>query len=210
MPTASARLAAFPAGRESAFHPQTGPPVARRVRPVNDLLALSERPAGVIAVTAINALLSRISTATRLDAGEYLRGLCDGLATTCAGSRGPRLSCEAATASLPVGAVITLGLIADLLITSAVAHTFPRGRVGRIALSFTAGQKALLLAVDDDGVAIADGSRRDEGLVIARLLVLHLDGRLEIARVAGGTRCTVTVPRPLTKRQKRRCPTDRG
>jgi two-component sensor histidine kinase len=199
MPTAPARSAvvgAVPAGRESPFHAQTGPPVGMRARPNNDLLALSLRPAGVIAVTAVNALLSRISTATRLDAGDYLRGLCDGLAATFAGSGGPRLSCEAATVTLPIGAVITLGLIADLLITSAFAHAFPRGRVGRIALSFSAGQEALLLTVDDDGVAIAEGSRRDEGLAIARLLVLHLDGRLEIAR-GGETRCTVTVPRPL-------------
>jgi hypothetical protein len=34
-------------------------------------------------------------------------------------------------------------------------------------------------------------------LTIARLLVVGLGGRLEIPIVTGGTRCIVTIPRPM-------------
>ena len=59
----------------------------------------------------------------------------------------PVSPCEAAAAALPIGAVIALGLIADLLITNAFAYPFPPGRGGRIAVSFTAGQEAWQLTV---------------------------------------------------------------
>jgi hypothetical protein len=52
--------------------------------------------------------------------------------------------------------------------------------------------------VEDSGIAMrARGSRRDNGLTIARLLVVRLGGRLEIPIVIGGTCCIVTIPRPM-------------
>jgi two-component sensor histidine kinase len=165
---------------------------------MNGLLALGERPAGIMAVTTVSALLSRISSSTQLGFGDYLRDLCDYLAATCGRSGGPELTCTAADEALPIGAVITLGLIADLLITNAFVYAFPPGRGGRIAVSFTADQEAWLLTVEDSGIAMrARGSRRDNGLTIARLLVLRLGGRLKIPSVTGGTRCIVTIPRPM-------------
>ena len=46
-------------------------------------------------------------------------------------------------------------------------------------------------------LAGAGGSRLPHGLTIARLLVVRLGGRLEIPIVTGGTRCIVTIPRPM-------------
>jgi hypothetical protein len=43
----------------------------------------------------------------------------------------------------------------------------------------------------------ARDSRRENGLTIARLLVVRLGGRLKIPIVTGGTRCIVTIPRPM-------------
>ena len=72
----------------------------------------------------------------------------------------------------------------------------PRG--GGIAVSFAAAQEAWLLTVEDSGIAMrARASRRDNGLMIARLLVVGLGGRLEIPIVTGGTCCIVTIPRPM-------------
>jgi glucose-6-phosphate-specific signal transduction histidine kinase len=65
-------------------------------------------------------------------------------------------------------------------------------------VSFAAAQEAWLLTVEDSGIAMrARASRRDNGLTIARLLVVGLGGRLEIPIVTGGTRCIVTIPRPM-------------
>lgn len=200
MPTAPARAPAAlaaPDDRENMVPTQTTPPVAKSSPPINGLLALSERPAGVMAVTTLSALLSRISGTSRVCFGHYLRDLCDYHEGSSGSSNAAKLTCTAADAPVPIGTAVTLGLIADLLITNAFVYAFPPGSVGRIAVSFTAGQKAWQLTVEDSGVAMrADGNRRDDALTIARLLVLRLDGRLEIPGVTGGTRCIITVPRP--------------
>ena len=200
MPTATARSTAAlasPDDRETVFRTQTARLAEKKLRPMNGLLAPGERPARVMAVATVNVLLSRISGSTQLGFGDYLRDLCNDLAATCGRSGGPKLTCAAADAALPVGAAMRLGLIADLLITNAFVYAFPPGRGGRIAVSFTAGQEAWELAVEDSGIALqAHGDPRDNGLTIAQLLVEQLDGQLEIPRVTGGTRCIVTLPRP--------------
>jgi two-component sensor histidine kinase len=201
MLTAPAQSTAVPASaddRETACRGQTAHLVEKGFRPMNGLLALGERPAGVMAVTTVSALLSRISGSTQVGFGDYLRDLCDDLAATCGRPGGPKLTCASADEALPLGAAITLGLIADLLITNAFLYAFPPGRGGRIAVSFAAGQEAWLLTVEDSGIAMrARASRRENGLTIARLLVARLRGRLEIPIVIGGTCCIVTIPRPM-------------
>ena len=104
---------------------------------MNGLLALSEHPAGLTALTTLSTVLSRISGSTSLCFGHYLRDLCDDLAGTF-GRCGPGLVCAAADAALPVGTAVTLRLVADLLITNAFVHAFPSGMPGRIAVSFRA------------------------------------------------------------------------
>jgi two-component sensor histidine kinase len=203
MATAPARSSvalAFAGDRATTFHSQTAPPVEKSFRPIDGLLALSERPAGVMAVTTVSALLSRIPGSTRVGFGHYLRDLCDDLAGTFSRSSGPQLTYTAADEVLPIGAVITLGLIADLLITNAFVYAFPAGSGGRIAVSFMAGPETWQLTVEDSGSALQDdGDRRDHGLTIARLLVLRLNGRVDIPSMTEGTRCIVTIPRPAAR-----------
>jgi hypothetical protein len=79
-PALSTAVFASADDRETACRGQTAHLVEKGFRPMNGLLALGERPAGVVAVTAISALLSRISGSTQLGFGDYLRDLCDDLA----------------------------------------------------------------------------------------------------------------------------------
>jgi glucose-6-phosphate-specific signal transduction histidine kinase len=68
---------------------------------------------------------------------------------------------------------------------------------GWVAVTFTVHPEAWELGVEDGGIALRPhGDQRDNGLMIARLLVLRLDGRLEVRGVTAGTRYLVTVPRP--------------
>ena len=181
MLTAPALSTVVPASadhRETACRGQTAHLVEKGFRLMNGLLALGERPAGVVAVTAISALLSRISGSTQIGFGNYLRDLCDDLAAMSGRSGGPKLTCAAADATLPIGAAITLGLIADLLITNAFPSMLLLGRGGAAASPSQPGRRSLL-TVEDGGIAMrARDSRRDNGLTIARLLVVRLGGRL--------------------------------
>jgi two-component sensor histidine kinase len=150
-----------------------------------------------MAVTTVSALLSRIPGSTRVCVGTYLRDLCADLAKASGRSGGPQLTCAAVDAALPIGTVITLGLIADLLITSVFVDAFRLGSAGRVTVSFTAGPKGWQLTVEDSGVAVqAEDKRRDNGLIIVRLLISRLGGCLEVPESIKGTRCIVTVPRP--------------
>jgi two-component sensor histidine kinase len=151
-------------------------------------------------MTTLSEVLARISGSTKVCLGQYLRDLCRDIATTFGGSSGPKLTCAAADADLPIGTAVTLRLIADLLITNAFIYAFPPGLAGSIAVSFTAGPAAWQLVVEDSGIATpADDRRRDNGLMIARLLVLRHDGQLDIPSVTRGTRCIVTIPRAAAR-----------
>ncbi len=172
-------------------------PLRKSLRPPHGPLALVELPVGVMGVTTLEALLSPNSGANEVPLGGHLRGLCDDLAARFARSGGPRLTWTATAEALPVGAATTLALIADVLVVDALVHGFPPGHGGRIALSFTAGQEAWQLTVDDSGMPVrTHHDPRDDGLTLVRQLAARLGGRLELPRVTGGTRCIVTLPRP--------------
>jgi two-component system, sensor histidine kinase PdtaS len=172
-------------------------PLRKRLRPPHGPLALVELPAGVMGVTTLEALLSPNSGANEVPLGGHLRALCDDLAARFGRSGGPQLTWAAADEALPIGTAITLELIADVLVVDALVHGFPPGRGGRIAVSFTAGQEAWQLTVNDSGMPVrTHGDPRADGLTLARRLVSRLGGRLELPRVTGGTRCIVTLPRP--------------
>ncbi len=206
MPTVAARSTAG----QTSLLARPPPPAGKRYRPMNGLLALCERPAGVIAVATLSEVLSRISGSTQVRLGQYLHDLCQDIATTFGGSSGPTLTCAAADAALPIGTAVTLRLVADLLITNAFIYAFPPGLAGWITVSFTAAPEAWQLVVEDSGIATPADDKRDNGLTIARLLLLRHDGQLDIPSVTGGTRCIVAIPRGAARarrsaRSTRRC-----
>jgi two-component sensor histidine kinase len=96
--------------------------------------------------------------------------------------------------------VVLPRLVADLLISNTFVYTLPPGPAGWIAVSFTTGPEAWQLAVEDSGIAMpADDRRCDNGLTIARLLILRLDGQLESHSTTDRTRCIVTIPRTAAR-----------
>lgn len=168
------------------------------IQPTYGRTAPDERRAGFLAIATIAARLSRTAGTASLPFGEYLRQVCVDLAATFGGPRGVTLTCAASDELLPVGPAITLGRLAEELVSNALAYGFPGGRRGRIAVSFTADAEAWKLRVEDSGIVVrTDSDRRDDGLLLARLLVLQLDGALDTeGGVIGGIRRTVAIPRP--------------
>ena len=199
-PVLSTAVRALSTGGETAFRAQTAHPLEKSLRPTNGLLAPGELPAGIMGATTVSALLSGISGSTQVPFDGHLRELCDDLAARFGRSGGPRLTCEAADEALPMNATTLFALIAEVLVTDAFVHGFPPARGGRIAVSFTAGQEAWQLTVDDSGIAVrSHDDPRDDNLTIARQLVLQVGGRLALPKVTGGTRCIVTIPRPTAR-----------
>jgi two-component sensor histidine kinase len=173
------------------------PPVGTRIVP-------AQRTAGLLAVTTVAARPSRTAGPACLPFHDYLRELCADHAAERGmpgHAHGPVLSCTASEVRLPVGVAVILGMIAEELIGSALAHGFPRRRGGRIAVILDALAAAWQLTVEDSGLADeVTQARRESGLLAARLLVLELDAVLERAdSVIGGCRWTVTLLRPLRR-----------
>lgn len=205
MPAAPARSAATRAsstGEETGIRAQAAHPLENSLQPTNGLHAPGELPAGIMGATTGGARPAGPSDSVQVPFGRHLRELCNDLAARFGRSGGPRLTCEAADEGLPMRAATVLALIAEVLVTDAFVHGFPPGRGGRIAVSFTAGQEAWQLTVDDSGIAVrSHGDPRDVNLAIARQLVLQVGGRLALPKLTGGTRCIVTLPRPCGERR---------
>ena len=131
-----------------------------------------------------------------IEFGAYLRELCADAAGTLGSENGVAITCTAAEALLPTATAIRLGLIAEELIKNALEHAFPDGRGGRVAIAFAVDDGAWRLTVEDSGVGRAAASSRRGGLRLVRDLAGEVGGRLRIARLVGGTRCTVVGPQP--------------
>ncbi len=193
--TLSTTVLASGGDREVTVLARAPPPAVESYWPMKGLLALSERPAGAIVVATLSEVLSRISGSIDVRFGPYLRDLCQEIGTMPGGSSGPKLTCTAADAALPIGTAVTLRLVADVLITNALMHAFPPRLAGSITVCFTAQPEAWQLIVEDSGIAMSADDGRDNGLTIARLLIRRHDGQLQIPSMTGGTRCIVAVPR---------------
>lgn len=89
-----------------------------------------------------------------------------------------------------------LGRIAEGLIANALAHAFPGGRGGRVAVAFAGEDGAWCLTVEDSGVGRAAASSRRGGLRLVRDLAGEIGSRLKVSGLVGGTRCTVVGPQP--------------
>jgi two-component sensor histidine kinase len=161
----------------------------------------SESAPGEVAADVMNAAtasgsLSRVSGSAGLPFDGQLRDLCDQLAAKLGRPDGPALTCSAVAEALPLATATMLARIAELLVTNAFVHAFPQGRGGRVAVSFAAREQVWELTVDDSGIVKRSRDRRrDDRLTFVQQLLMRVDGRLEVPKVTGGTRCTVTLPR---------------
>ena len=131
-----------------------------------------------------------------IEFGTYLRELCADAAGTLGSENGVAITCTAAEALLPTATAVRLGLIAEELIKNALEHAFPGGRGGRVAVAFAVADGAWRLTVEDSGVGRAAASSRRGGLRLVRDLAGEVGGRLRIAGLIGGTRCSVVGPQP--------------
>jgi PAS domain S-box-containing protein len=108
-----------------------------------------------------------------------------------------RLDMRIANILLDVNTAIPLGLIVNELISNALEHAFPDGRVGEIRVRLVSLDPSQFeLIVEDDGVGLPPGfdiaGSETLGLQLVGLLVKQLDGTIE-AETSGGTRYRIIV-----------------
>jgi two-component sensor histidine kinase len=74
-----------------------------------------------------------------------------------ADARGIVVDRHVAPVSMDMKRAVSLGLVANELVTDCLKHAFPDGRKGRVSVRLTADGASYLLVVEDDGVGLPPG-----------------------------------------------------
>ncbi|HUW40655.1 MAG TPA: PAS domain S-box protein [Rectinemataceae bacterium] len=134
-----------------------------------------------------------------LDFGAYAESLAAAIFSTFSlGSDRIRLEVAVQRADLDTKRAISLGLIANELLTNCFKHAFPGGRAGKVRLELRTGQDRLILTVSDDGVGLSSpglsATAATMGMMLIRELVDQIGGSIAVDASAG-TSISVSLPR---------------
>jgi two-component system, sensor histidine kinase PdtaS len=143
-------------------------------------------------MSLVHEMLYRSGEIRRVDIPSYLEELCSKLAEGYdAADRGIALEVEAAPLSLDVKIATPLGLIVTELVSNALKHAFPEGRIGTVRVAMDTQR----LTVRDDGVGIPSQSARGRGFGfhLADGLAEQIGAQMSVDCNEG---CTVVVALP--------------
>ena len=146
----------------------------------------------------VHGRLSRGAAAgAPVDSHGFLEGLVADLRAAVQGGQPVALALTAESHPLALTAACDLGLVLNELVTNALKHAFPGGRVGSVRMAFRRQGEVFELVVADDGVGTAVPAGRGSGLgtQLMRGLATQLGGRVDVASgEVGGTVCTLRFP----------------
>jgi two-component sensor histidine kinase len=157
--------------------------------------------ARVQTIARVHARLFQTGHVRSVEVGQYLKDLCADLGQTYAQQeKQPRFDIDVVRLELPTDRVIPLALIVNELLTNVFKYAYAPGeevRV-RVATRLSGSDDVLTVEVSDRGAGLpADFDLQHSGGLGLRLigsLVAQLDARLEVERLAQGTRFTLHVP----------------
>lgn len=147
--------------------------------------AFSKSRDRIVAMALVHEELYASKDYTRVDMREFIRKLTRQLQEIYCPEEGICLHAEVGEVSLDVNQSIPCGLILNELITNSFKYAFPARDRGNVTVGLRSAEgNQMELWVCDDGVglphALAELEKQSLGLVLVRLLVEQLMGRLEI------------------------------
>lgn len=157
--------------------------------------ALADAESRVRTVARVHERLSLKSDARDVNLAEFMNELCEGLK---ANGGGHVLTCDVEAVTVPADKAVTLGLLANELLTNCFKYAYP-GDSGEVKLSIArAGGKSLTLSVSDRGVGLpahmdAAHSKR-LGMKLIAALSDQLAGRASWRRADPGVEFTLEFP----------------
>jgi hypothetical protein len=126
---------------------------------------------------------------------ESLQRLCEASAAKFRRARDVTLTCAAVEEDLPL-AVATRRLMIAQAMTASAYRALEGSRGGRIAVSFTSDDAALVVHVEHSAAPREFGGRPgSDGSWLARTVVARMGGRFERLNVIGGVHMVATLPR---------------
>jgi len=151
-------------------------------------MLLKESQNRIKSMALIHQTLYESKDFARVDFGLFLDSLVPTLVASY--STDPsliNLSVNAADVSIPINAAIPCGLIVNELISNALKHAFPGGRVGKIDVNLTSEPpNTVILTVSDDGIGVSDDFNPERpttlGLQLVWLLADQLGAEITLNR----------------------------
>ncbi|MGQ9853567.1 MAG: histidine kinase dimerization/phosphoacceptor domain -containing protein, partial [Candidatus Oleimicrobiaceae bacterium] len=160
--------------------------------------ALRDSQNRVKSMALIHEKLYRSASLSRIDFGEYLHSLVDGLMRSYATNGDVNVQVTAENAEMGIDDAIPCGLLVNELISNALKHAFPDGRGGVIRVSFRLQGDRYALDVADDGVGLPAEldfrATKSLGLQLVTTLVDQIDGHIELHRDSPGTHFSISFP----------------
>jgi len=160
---------------------------------------LLEMKTRVRAIAAIHEVLYTATDFSRIDFHNFVEKLAqDVVAVHRRHATQVEIEIHAESILLDMTQAVPCGLIVNELLTNALKHAFPKGRSGKVNVSFGSDRDHWLLEVSDDGIGLPAEIDPEHvnsmGFHLIQLLGQQLGGNLEVIR-EGGTRFTLRFPR---------------
>ncbi len=145
-------------------------------------------------IIEVQRQLARAEAQRQVNMRDFLGGLCRTTRATLGGLRPVAIDLEVEPATLDGDRAVTVGLIANELITNSLKHAFPDDRRGRITLAFRRSDDRYVLEVRDDGVGMPETVRSEGiGRFLIQGLAQRLDGTVDL-REGFGTHWVLDFP----------------
>jgi two-component system CheB/CheR fusion protein len=151
---------------------------------------LVEMKTRVRSIAAIHELLYTAADFSRIEFRRFVEKLAqDVIAVHRRNATQVDVEIHAESVLLDLTQAVPCGLIVNELLTNALKHAFPKGRRGKINVSFASDEKDWRLEVSDDGVGLAaeidPANVNSMGFQLIQLLAQQLGGNLDVVRDAG-------------------------
>jgi two-component sensor histidine kinase len=154
--------------------------------------ALKAVQSRVTAVSVAHRHVVRTAGVEEVELSALVRELASDLAA--AGREGIEVAMSLEPVTIAARQAAPLALILNEALGNALAHAFPDGRAGRIALTLRRTGDAIELSVADNGIGAPAGGSDGFGRMILQLLAQQLHARLETTDAQPGLRVAVSVP----------------
>ncbi len=155
--------------------------------------ALGEASKQVNVMARIHTCLTPDEDGLSVESRDFLLGLCQDLRLTLPSPHAVSIECSAINTAIQFTQAVSLGLIANELVTNAVKHAFPEGRQGLVRVALEHRGERLCLSVADNGNGVG-GQTKGSGLgrQLTAALAEHLGGEIKTITSKEGMKIEVT------------------
>jgi two-component system, sensor histidine kinase PdtaS len=156
--------------------------------------ALEAAIARVAVIVKAQERLDRVKAGATIEVGSYLEALCKGLGNLFRDVRPITVSVEADQIELGASQAVSIGLIANELVTNSFKYAFPEESGGTVKVGFKRKDGTVILTVADNGIGYTLKGVPGQGSMLVWLITDQWGGQLDYGSQDGGCRVTVRMP----------------